>query len=166
MKPVRKGFTLIELLVVVLIMGILASVGVPHYLKTVETSRASDAVAIGHMLANAYRMYKIDHQPAADNLSGYVTDSCNPTSTNDCQPTDRSACRLVRCQYVAAQQWGTGPGGASYYVYQVGQASCGGGAACTRRNGGNSPYNTWNYSFSMAGACSASGTNVPSCPRF
>ena len=163
MKPVRKGFTLIELLVVVLIMGILASVGVPRYLKTVETSRASDAVAIGHMLANAYRMYKIDHQPAADNLSGFMTDSCNGGT---CQPNDRSACRLVRCQYVAAQQWGTGPGGAAYYVYQVGQASCGGGAACTRRNGGNSPYSSWGYSFDLNGSCFASGTNVPSCPRF
>jgi type II secretion system protein G len=163
MKSVRKGFTLIELMVVVLIIGILASVGVPRYLKTVETSRASDAVAINHMLANAYRMYKIDHPSAAENLSGLMTDACN---TTNCQPTDRSACRLVRCQYVAAQQWGTGPGGASYYVYQVGQASCGGRAACTRRNGGNSPYNTWNYSFDMNGTCFASGTSVPSCPRF
>lgn len=163
MKPVRKGFTLIELMVVVFIIGILASMGVPHYLKTVETSRASDAVAIGHMLANAYRMYKIDHAPASENLSGNMTDSCN---SGNCVPTDRSACRLVRCQYVAAQQWGTGPGGQAYYVYMVGPASCGGGAACTRRNGGNSPYNTWRYSFGMDGRCTASGTNVPSCPRF
>ncbi len=163
MKPVRKGFTLIELLVVVLIMGILASVGVPQYLKTVETSRASDAISIGHMLANAYRMYKIDRPAASDNLSGYVTDNCN---SGNCVDTDRTACRLVRCKYVATQQWGTGPGGQSSYVYQVGQTSCGGGAACTRRNGGNSPYSGWNYSFDMNGRCTANGSGVPSCPRF
>lgn len=163
MKRVRTGFSLIELMVVVLIIGILASVGVPQYLKTVESSRASDAVATGHMLANAYRMYKVDRPAAFENLSGFVTDTCN---SGICQDTDRTACRLVRCKYVAAQQWGTGPGGPSSYVYQVGQASCGGDAACTRRNGGNAPYNSWQYSFGMDGRCSATGTGVPACPRF
>jgi len=49
----RKGFSLIELLVVVLIMGILASVALPQYYKSVEKSRATEAVGILKTLIDA-----------------------------------------------------------------------------------------------------------------
>jgi len=39
MKKNRKGFTLVELLVAVLIFGILAAIGTPLYMRTVERTR-------------------------------------------------------------------------------------------------------------------------------
>ena len=54
----RKGFTLIELLVVVLIMGILASVAMPQYFKSVEKSRASEAIdALSAVVSSQERFY-------------------------------------------------------------------------------------------------------------
>ena len=155
MKNRRTGFTLIEMLVVVLIMGILASIGIPQYLKTVETSKATDSVTVGQMLSNAYRMYLIDNPGIP--LTGQITNACNAGA---CSTADTSGCRLVRCSYVSQQNWSAGS-----YNYSVGGA-CGGNAACVRRNGGNAPYNTWGYDFDMAGGCAKTVASAPNCPQF
>jgi len=45
MKIAPKGFTLLEIIIVIIIIGILASLALPRFLKTVEFSRASEALA-------------------------------------------------------------------------------------------------------------------------
>ena len=42
-KKITEGFTLVEILIVVVIIGILASVAIPTYMKYVERGYASDA---------------------------------------------------------------------------------------------------------------------------
>ena len=67
----RKGFTLIELLVVVLIMGILASVAMPQYFKSVEKSRAAEAISALEALVSAQeRAYMKTGSYITGNITG------------------------------------------------------------------------------------------------
>jgi len=63
----KQGFTLIELLVVVLIIGILASVALPQYFKTVEKSRSVEALSVISSIAGAQeREYMRNNAYVAD----------------------------------------------------------------------------------------------------
>ena len=166
----RKGFTLIELLVVVIILGILASMAMPYYFKTIETSKANDSIAIGHLLGNSNRMWNLD-KGGSNFTAGQITDTCN---TSNCPPTtNTSPCNLVSCNYVAKQDWQQS-GGASY-LYYVCNPRTGAGGGCCSRNAASCvmrsptasvPYQSWGYSFTDSGQCTAFGTDVPSCPKF
>ncbi len=55
----QKGFTLIEVLVVVLILGVLVTIALPKYIRTVERARATEAMtAIKAMNDAIYAFYE------------------------------------------------------------------------------------------------------------
>jgi prepilin-type N-terminal cleavage/methylation domain-containing protein len=166
MKTHMKGFTLIELVVVTLIMGILTSMAVPYYFKTVETSKATDSVALGHMIANSNRMYRLDNP--TNLISGQITNSCN--SQTNCAAAS-GACKLLACGYVAQQDWQN-----SSYDFYVCNGGAGGtccsssgteiGVSCTKRKSGAAAnYAGWGYVFYSSGRCAKLST-APDCPKF
>lgn len=67
----NKGFTLIELLVVVLIIGILAGIAAPRYMKSVSKSRVSEALVVTQNVADAQNRFRIlsDDDSFADNFA-------------------------------------------------------------------------------------------------
>lgn len=55
----NEGFTLIEMLVAVLIIGILASIALPQYRKSVEKSKASQALTLLQSLYQSAQVYRL-----------------------------------------------------------------------------------------------------------
>ncbi len=67
----KQGFTLIELLVVVLIIGILSSVALPQYTKSVEKARATEAVQTAATLTRAIDIWLMENGGfPADTIGG------------------------------------------------------------------------------------------------
>ncbi len=162
----RKGYTLIELVVTVLIIGVLASFAIPQYLKTVETGKADDAVAILNMIGTTNKMFALDHSNFY--VAGTFTASC--TGTGVCPAsvtaTQANACTLVWCKYLADQDWANKP----YTFYACDgsiSGACGGlgagnqVAGAKRLASANTPYNTWGYTMNTAGVITAYGTTPP-----
>lgn len=147
-----SGFTLIELLVVVLIIGVLAAMGLTQYSKTMEVARADDALAATKSIANANRMYALDHNGTY--LSGNLS-SCAPDGTSTtCNGTAASACDLLYCNYLARQDLRTTvDGGPKNYLFQAADGNAAGNVAATatRLDTADAPFNTWGFTVTRMG---------------
>jgi prepilin-type N-terminal cleavage/methylation domain-containing protein len=66
MKINKNGFTLIELLVVVLIIGILATIALPHYLRAVQISKVKRVLPVLKAVSDANQMHYLTNGKYAD----------------------------------------------------------------------------------------------------
>ncbi|MBR5151693.1 MAG: prepilin-type N-terminal cleavage/methylation domain-containing protein [Elusimicrobiaceae bacterium] len=63
----RNGFTLIELLVVVMIVGVLTSIAVPQYRKSLDRAKAAEAMQLLPAIFEARERWMIENQLHWDN---------------------------------------------------------------------------------------------------
>ena len=65
----QTGFTFAELLVTVVIMSVLVAMAIPRYTLSVEKTRSAEGVQTLTALLNAQKLYFLDNDVYADNIS-------------------------------------------------------------------------------------------------
>ncbi|MEK6563910.1 MAG: type IV pilin protein [Candidatus Omnitrophota bacterium] len=72
---IRSGFTIVELVVVVVIIGILAALALPQYIKTVERARQSEAMANLAAIKGAQVRYYLENANYTTNFDNLDIDN-------------------------------------------------------------------------------------------
>jgi prepilin-type N-terminal cleavage/methylation domain-containing protein len=89
----KKGFTLAEIMIVVLVIGLLAAIAIPNFVKARETAQKNTCINNLRLIDASKGQYALENDvstgsttPSSTNLAEYFKDSVFPTC-----PTDNSA---------------------------------------------------------------------------
>lgn len=123
----KQGFTLTELLVTVLLVGILASLALPMYTRTIERSRATEAMASIKAINDAIYAFFMEKESCPERFSQLVV------AVDD--RSDGSAANVIQTKFFRFDL-----AGASAVIPGT---DCP-GVLATRIQGGDYEYMIWN----------------------
>lgn len=137
LRKSRAGFTLVELIVVIAIIGVLAAVLAPQYIKWVEKGRISADKSTANTLLSEVQTAIVDNSVdgAANIVGGTVTISkTNTTATEAAMSSALTAidanwqkAKITNKKATIGDMLGdTSPGDANYYVITYNQNSASG----------------------------------------
>jgi len=126
LKKMKKGFTLIELMIVVAIIGILAAIAIPNFIRYQLKSKQAEAKTVLGGIKTSEESFRGD-------FDDYVAQAANPGAIPGvtkaawvvvaCPPTCGRAANLVNCTSLECA--GYRPTGSVYFNYNVVTAALG-----------------------------------------
>lgn len=87
---INYGFTLVELMVVVVIIGIIAAIAIPNFVKVVDKSREATVKSNMHTVQFVVELYKVDNPPKYPDNSTTIINTGNlpPRFENPFNPSN------------------------------------------------------------------------------
>lgn len=117
-KRARKGFTLIELMIVVAIIGILAAIAIPNFIRYQLRSKTSEARSTIGAIRTNLEAFKADY----DEYPSVVAQPGAPGAAKQLWPADPCDTACAKMNVGACSQFdciGFRPSGPVYYQYEV-----------------------------------------------